>query len=87
MYIQQVRIIIFLNVYNNLFPPLGQDDSSDSNDDKDEESNEDESDSSDDTFVKDTYFSTSSVWRSYTTRRQAKGMKEGEDRLNTETGH
>uniref|UniRef100_A0A8C1Y0V4 [histone H3]-lysine(4) N-trimethyltransferase n=1 Tax=Cyprinus carpio TaxID=7962 RepID=A0A8C1Y0V4_CYPCA len=56
----------------------------------DEESNEDESDSSDDTFVKDTYYSTSSVWRSYTTRRQAKGIKEGEektDRLNTETGH
>lgn len=67
---------------------LGQDDSSEDSDDKDEESNEDESDSSDDTFVKDTYFSTSSVWRSYTTRRQAKGMKEGEetDRLNTETG-
>uniref|UniRef100_A0A673LRR4 [histone H3]-lysine(4) N-trimethyltransferase n=1 Tax=Sinocyclocheilus rhinocerous TaxID=307959 RepID=A0A673LRR4_9TELE len=57
---------------------------------KNEESNEDESDSSDDTFVKDTYYSTSSVWRSYTTRRQAKGIKEGEektDRLNTETGH
>uniref|UniRef100_A0A8C1DWI8 SET domain bifurcated histone lysine methyltransferase 1b n=1 Tax=Cyprinus carpio carpio TaxID=630221 RepID=A0A8C1DWI8_CYPCA len=55
----------------------GQDDSSeDSDDDKDEESNEDESDSSDDTFVKDTYYSTSSVWRSYTTRRQAKGIKE-----------
>lgn len=67
---------------------LGQDDSSEDSD-KDEESNEDESDSSDDTFVKDTYFSTSSVWRSYTTRRQAKGLKEGEeetDRLNTETG-
>lgn len=58
---------------------LGQDDSSeDSDDDKDEDSN-DESDSSDDTFVKDTYYTTSSVWRSYTTRRQAKGMKEGED--------
>uniref|UniRef100_A0A671SS34 [histone H3]-lysine(4) N-trimethyltransferase n=1 Tax=Sinocyclocheilus anshuiensis TaxID=1608454 RepID=A0A671SS34_9TELE len=66
------------------------DSSEDSDDDKDEESNEDESDSSDDTFVKDTYYSTSSVWRSYTTRRQAKGIKEGEektDRLNTETGH
>uniref|UniRef100_A0A8C1NJJ1 [histone H3]-lysine(4) N-trimethyltransferase n=1 Tax=Cyprinus carpio TaxID=7962 RepID=A0A8C1NJJ1_CYPCA len=48
--------------------------------DMNEESNEDESDSSDDTFVKDTYYSTSSVWRSYTTRRQAKGMKEGEER-------
>ncbi|XP_051574709.1 histone-lysine N-methyltransferase SETDB1-B-like isoform X1 [Myxocyprinus asiaticus] len=54
-----------------------QDDSSeDSDDDKDDDSNEDESDSSDDTFVKDTYYSSSSVWRSYTTRRQAKGMKE-----------
>uniref|UniRef100_A0A672KTV3 [histone H3]-lysine(4) N-trimethyltransferase n=1 Tax=Sinocyclocheilus grahami TaxID=75366 RepID=A0A672KTV3_SINGR len=48
--------------------------------DMNEESNEDESDSSDDTFVKDTYYSTSSVWRSYTTRRQAKGIKEGEER-------
>lgn len=59
----------------------GQDssDEGESDDDKDE-SNGDESDSSDDTFVKDTYFSSSSVWRSYTTRRQAKGMKEGEDK-------
>ncbi|RXN16920.1 histone-lysine N-methyltransferase SETDB1-B-like protein [Labeo rohita] len=68
-----------------------QDDSSeDSDDDKDEESNEDESDSSDDTFVKDTYYSTSSVWRSYTTRRQAKGMKEesqdSKDGLSASTG-
>lgn len=54
-----------------------QDDSSEeSSDDKDDDSNEDESDSSDDTFVKDTYYTSSSVWRSYTTRRQAKGMKE-----------
>lgn len=54
-----------------------QDDSSESSsDDKEDDSNEDESDSSDDTFVKDTYYTTSSVWRSYTTRRQAKGMKE-----------
>uniref|UniRef100_A0A8C2XL39 [histone H3]-lysine(4) N-trimethyltransferase n=1 Tax=Cyclopterus lumpus TaxID=8103 RepID=A0A8C2XL39_CYCLU len=37
-----------------------------------------ESDSSDDTFVKDNYFSSSSVWRSYTTRGQVKGNKEGE---------
>lgn len=58
---------------------LGQDDSSEESDDeKDDDSNEDDSDSSDDTFVKDTYYTTSSVWRSYTTRRQAKGMKEGE---------
>uniref|UniRef100_A0A4W5R1D3 [histone H3]-lysine(4) N-trimethyltransferase n=1 Tax=Hucho hucho TaxID=62062 RepID=A0A4W5R1D3_9TELE len=41
----------------------------------DEESNNDKS--SDDTFVKDPYYSSSSVWRSYTTRRQAKGVKEG----------
>uniref|UniRef100_A0A673VW05 [histone H3]-lysine(4) N-trimethyltransferase n=1 Tax=Salmo trutta TaxID=8032 RepID=A0A673VW05_SALTR len=43
--------------------------------DSDEESNNDKS--SDDTFVKDPYYSSSSVWRSYTTRRQAKGVKEG----------
>ncbi|XP_005158072.3 histone-lysine N-methyltransferase SETDB1-B isoform X3 [Danio rerio] len=55
----------------------GQDDSSEESDDeKDDDSNEDDSDSSDDTFVKDTYYTTSSVWRSYTTRRQAKGLKE-----------
>uniref|UniRef100_A0A8C2Z4X0 [histone H3]-lysine(4) N-trimethyltransferase n=1 Tax=Cyclopterus lumpus TaxID=8103 RepID=A0A8C2Z4X0_CYCLU len=45
-------------------------------DDKDSKS-EEESDSSDDTFVKDNYFSSSSVWRSYTTRGQVKGNKEG----------
>uniref|UniRef100_A0A8C7V6G5 [histone H3]-lysine(4) N-trimethyltransferase n=1 Tax=Oncorhynchus mykiss TaxID=8022 RepID=A0A8C7V6G5_ONCMY len=39
------------------------------------ESNNDKS--SDDTFVKDPYYSSSSVWRSYTTRRQAKGVMEG----------
>uniref|UniRef100_A0A8C5GF11 [histone H3]-lysine(4) N-trimethyltransferase n=1 Tax=Gouania willdenowi TaxID=441366 RepID=A0A8C5GF11_GOUWI len=37
-----------------------------------------ESDTSDDTFVKENYFNSSSVWRSYTTRGQAKGNKEGE---------
>uniref|UniRef100_A0A8C5C5I4 Histone-lysine N-methyltransferase SETDB1 n=1 Tax=Gadus morhua TaxID=8049 RepID=A0A8C5C5I4_GADMO len=37
-------------------------------------------DSSDDTFIKDTYLNSSSVWRSYTTRNQAKGNKEGEQR-------
>ncbi|XP_032374947.1 histone-lysine N-methyltransferase SETDB1-B isoform X3 [Etheostoma spectabile] len=52
--------------------------SGDSNDDDDKDSkSEDESDSSDDTFVKENYFSSSSVWRSYTTRGQAKGNKEG----------
>ncbi|XP_037129045.1 histone-lysine N-methyltransferase SETDB1-B [Syngnathus acus] len=51
--------------------------SEESNEEEDKESKSDESDSSDDTFVKDTYFSSSSVWRSYTTRGQAKGHKEG----------
>uniref|UniRef100_A0A3Q0RLK7 [histone H3]-lysine(4) N-trimethyltransferase n=1 Tax=Amphilophus citrinellus TaxID=61819 RepID=A0A3Q0RLK7_AMPCI len=52
--------------------------SGDSNDDEDKDSkSEDESDSSDDTFVKDSYYSSSSVWRSYTTRGQVKGNKEG----------
>ncbi|XP_044215646.1 histone-lysine N-methyltransferase SETDB1-B isoform X2 [Thunnus albacares] len=52
--------------------------SGDSNDDDDKDSkSEDESDSSDDTFVKDNYYSSSSVWRSYTTRGQVKGNKEG----------
>uniref|UniRef100_A0A8D3D083 [histone H3]-lysine(4) N-trimethyltransferase n=1 Tax=Scophthalmus maximus TaxID=52904 RepID=A0A8D3D083_SCOMX len=51
-------------------------DSNDDDDDKDSKS-EDESDSSDDTFVKDNYYSSSSVWRSYTTRGQVKGNKEG----------
>lgn len=53
--------------------------SDDSNDDDDKDSkSEDESDSSDDTFVKENYFTSSSVWRSYTTRGQVKGNKEGE---------
>lgn len=56
--------------------PTSSDDSND-DDDKDSKS-EDESDSSDDTFVKDNYYNSSSVWRSYTTRGQAKGNKEGE---------
>ncbi|XP_033837121.2 histone-lysine N-methyltransferase SETDB1-B-like isoform X3 [Periophthalmus magnuspinnatus] len=51
-------------------------DSSDGND-KDSKS-EDESDSSDDTFVKENYFNSSSVWRSYTTR-QAKGKEGSQD--------
>lgn len=38
-----------------------------------EESNDD---SSDDNFCKDEDFSTSSVWRSYATRRQTRGQKE-----------
>uniref|UniRef100_W5L9Z5 [histone H3]-lysine(4) N-trimethyltransferase n=1 Tax=Astyanax mexicanus TaxID=7994 RepID=W5L9Z5_ASTMX len=52
----------------------GSSESGDSDEDKD--SNPDESDSSDDTFVKDTHYTSSSVWRSYTTRRQSKGLKE-----------
>lgn len=53
--------------------------SGDSNDEDEKDSkSEDESDSSDDTFVKENYFSSSSVWRSYTTRGQVKGNKEGE---------
>lgn len=52
--------------------------SGDSNDDDEKDSkSEDESDSSDDTFVKESYYSSSSVWRSYTTRGQVKGNKEG----------
>uniref|UniRef100_A0A8C4E8H3 [histone H3]-lysine(4) N-trimethyltransferase n=1 Tax=Dicentrarchus labrax TaxID=13489 RepID=A0A8C4E8H3_DICLA len=51
----------------------------DVNDDDDKDSkSEDESDSSDDTFVKENYYTSSSVWRSYTTRGQVKGNKEGE---------
>uniref|UniRef100_A0A3B5MX31 [histone H3]-lysine(4) N-trimethyltransferase n=1 Tax=Xiphophorus couchianus TaxID=32473 RepID=A0A3B5MX31_9TELE len=50
----------------------------DVNDEEEKDSkSEDESDSSDDTFVKDNYYTPSSVWRSYTTRGQAKGNKEG----------
>uniref|UniRef100_A0A8C9TJP2 [histone H3]-lysine(4) N-trimethyltransferase n=1 Tax=Scleropages formosus TaxID=113540 RepID=A0A8C9TJP2_SCLFO len=51
----------------------GEDDDDDDNDD---DSNDDDDDSSDDNFVKDNCYNSSSVWRSYTTRRQAKGMKE-----------
>ncbi|CAB1445942.1 unnamed protein product [Pleuronectes platessa] len=52
--------------------------SGESNEEEEKDSkSEDESDSSDDTFVKDNYFSSSSVWRSYTTRGQVKGNKDG----------
>uniref|UniRef100_A0A671X104 [histone H3]-lysine(4) N-trimethyltransferase n=1 Tax=Sparus aurata TaxID=8175 RepID=A0A671X104_SPAAU len=58
--------------------PVGRPSSDDSNDDDDKDSkSEDESDSSDDTFVKDNYYTSSSVWRSYTTRGQVKVNKEG----------
>uniref|UniRef100_A0A8C9VCQ1 [histone H3]-lysine(4) N-trimethyltransferase n=1 Tax=Scleropages formosus TaxID=113540 RepID=A0A8C9VCQ1_SCLFO len=52
-------------------------DMNDDDDDNDDDSNDDDDDSSDDNFVKDNCYNSSSVWRSYTTRRQAKGMKEG----------
>ncbi|XP_028326671.1 histone-lysine N-methyltransferase SETDB1-B-like isoform X3 [Gouania willdenowi] len=61
-----------------IFVPLSaQSSSGDSNDDDDKDSKSEESDTSDDTFVKENYFNSSSVWRSYTTRGQAKGNKEG----------
>lgn len=62
------------------FVPTARNSSSttDSNDDEDKDSkSEDESDSSDDTFVKENFYTSSSVWRSYTTRGQLKGNKEG----------
>lgn len=71
------------------FSVTGQSSSSsgDSDDDDDRESkSEDESDSSDDTFVKENYYSSSSVWRSYTTRGQLKGNKEGETVIEPSSG-
>uniref|UniRef100_A0AAR2J1G6 [histone H3]-lysine(4) N-trimethyltransferase n=1 Tax=Pygocentrus nattereri TaxID=42514 RepID=A0AAR2J1G6_PYGNA len=58
---------------------MSQDSTDEGDSDEDKESNPDESDSSDDTFVKDTHYTSSSVWRSYTTRRQSKGLKEGKE--------
>ncbi|KAG9334323.1 hypothetical protein JZ751_008305 [Albula glossodonta] len=55
----------------------GDGDDDEEDDDEEESNDEDDDDSSDENFVKDTYYSSSSVWRSYTTRRQAKGLKEG----------
>ncbi|XP_077433066.1 histone-lysine N-methyltransferase SETDB1-B isoform X1 [Vanacampus margaritifer] len=60
--------------------------SSESAEEEEKDSKSDESDSSDDTFVKDTYYSSSSVWRSYTTRGQAKGHKEGSQDGNLAAG-
>ncbi|KAI4811655.1 hypothetical protein KUCAC02_014534 [Chaenocephalus aceratus] len=52
--------------------------SGDSNDEDEKDSkSEDESDSSDDTFVKENYFSSSSVWRSYTTRVRSRATRKG----------
>ncbi|XP_036395297.1 histone-lysine N-methyltransferase SETDB1-B isoform X1 [Megalops cyprinoides] len=55
----------------------GDEDDDDEDGDDDDSNNDDDDDSSDDNFVKVPYYSSSSVWRSYTTRRQAKGLKEG----------
>lgn len=52
---------------------LKDDDEENSGSEEAEESNED---SSDDNFCKDEDFSTSSVWRSYATRRQTRGQRE-----------
>ncbi|KAM6434504.1 histone-lysine N-methyltransferase SETDB1 isoform 1-T2 [Liasis olivaceus] len=52
---------------------LKDDDDDNSGSEEAEESNED---SSDDNFCKDEDFSTSSVWRSYATRRQTRGQRE-----------
>ncbi|XP_053134060.1 histone-lysine N-methyltransferase SETDB1 isoform X2 [Hemicordylus capensis] len=52
---------------------LKDDDDENSGSEEPEESNDD---SSDDNFCKDEDFSTSSVWRSYATRRQTRGQKE-----------
>ncbi|RXM33859.1 Histone-lysine N-methyltransferase SETDB1 [Acipenser ruthenus] len=46
-------------------------------DDDDDEEEEEEEESSDDNFCKEEFFNASSVWRSYATRRQTRGMKEG----------
>ncbi|CAL8290527.1 unnamed protein product [Merluccius merluccius] len=63
------------------------DSSKDSNEEEEKDSkSSDDSDSSDDTFVKDTYLNSSSVWRSYTTRGQAKGTKEGSQDSKDGTG-
>lgn len=52
---------------------LKDDDDDHSGSDEQDESNDE---SSDDNFCKDEDFSTSSVWRSYATRRQTRGQKE-----------
>ncbi|XP_061462024.1 histone-lysine N-methyltransferase SETDB1 isoform X2 [Rhineura floridana] len=52
---------------------LKDDEDENSGSEEPEESNED---SSDDNFCKDEDFSTSSVWRSYATRRQTRGQRE-----------
>ena len=72
-----LRLIVFW--FSLVLPTAESPDSSkDSNEEEEKDSKSDEdSDSSDDTFVKDTYLNSSSVWRSYTTRNQAKGNKEG----------
>lgn len=74
----QIQILFFPLSCNSITPEnSSSDDSNDDDNDKDSKS-EENSDSSDDTFVKENYFTSSSVWRSYTTRGQVKGNKEGE---------
>ncbi|XP_048881567.1 histone-lysine N-methyltransferase SETDB1-B-like [Brienomyrus brachyistius] len=70
----------------------GEDSSADGEeeDDDDEDDSNDDDDSSGENFIRNAYYSSSSVWRSYTTRRQAKGLKEGsqdsKDGLSVSTG-
>lgn len=62
----------------------GSSSSGDSSGDNGKDSkSDDDSDSSDDTFVREKYFSSSSVWRSYTTRGQAKGSQGSKDGLSS----
>ncbi|XP_041094914.1 histone-lysine N-methyltransferase SETDB1-like isoform X2 [Polyodon spathula] len=52
-------------------------DDEEEDEEEDEEDDEEEEESSDDNFCKEEYFNAGSVWRSYATRRQTRGMKEG----------
>ncbi|KAG2463055.1 histone-lysine N-methyltransferase SETDB1-A isoform X2 [Polypterus senegalus] len=55
----------------------GEENSSSEENEEEDSNEDDDDDSSDDNFCKDEYLSASSVWRSYATRRQTRGMKEG----------
>ncbi|CAN9513636.1 unnamed protein product [Ophioblennius macclurei] len=75
--IQPSALVSGSNAGRPLKRAQSQSSSDDSNDDDEKESkSEEESDSSDDTFVKENLYSSSSVWRSYTTRGQVKGNKD-----------
>lgn len=77
--LHMIFYVLYLFMYFSTVTAQNPSSSGDSNEDDDKDSkSEAESDSSDDTFVKENYFSSSSVWRSYTTRGQVKGNKEGE---------